>query len=103
MNIIEAIVKLKTDILDWATINFNNKLDKSTSSNNAGKFITVQENGDIGVDTFATVPVEKGGTGATDAKSAREALGAAPTYKYGTEVPTELEEGVLYFVYEVES
>ena len=55
------------------------------------------------MDTFATVPVEKGGTGATDAKSAREALGAAPTYKYGTEVPTELEEGVLYFVYEVES
>ena len=50
------------------------------------------------------LPVNKGGTGATTAEKARENLGAAPVYDYGTEDLTagtsELETGKLYFVYE---
>lgn len=50
-----------------------------------------------------TIPVEKGGTGATTAEGAREALGAAPKYEYGTKDlvagETLLETGKLYFVY----
>lgn len=65
--------------------------------------------GDITSGTFdsaclPTVPVAKGGTGATDAATARTNLGAAPAYTYGTTDLTPgtspLEAGRLYFVYE---
>lgn len=48
--------------------------------------------------------VSKGGTGATTAETARNNLGAAPAYTYGTDDLTAgtspLTTGVLYFMYE---
>lgn len=48
-------------------------------------------------------PISGGGTGAETAEEARENLGAAPAYDYGTADLTagesELETGKLYFVY----
>lgn len=53
---------------------------------------------------YGTMPIEKGGTDATTAAGARENLGAAPAYTYGTEDleagTSELETGKLHFVYE---
>lgn len=55
-------------------------------------------------DLQGTVPVNKGGTGATTADAARTNLGAAPAYTYGTSDLTagtsSLATGTLYFVYE---
>lgn len=51
-----------------------------------------------------TVPITKGGTGATTASEALANLGAAPAYSYGTEDleagVSALETGKLHFVYE---
>lgn len=53
---------------------------------------------------YGTLPVSKGGTGATTAEEALTNLGAAPAYTYGTDDLTagtsELETGKLYLVYE---
>ena len=53
---------------------------------------------------YGTVPIANGGTGATTADAARDNLGAAPAYTYGTTDLTAgssaLETGKLYFVYE---
>lgn len=55
-------------------------------------------------DLYGIVPVEDGGTGASTAEEARENLGAAPAYTYGTtdmeDGVSELETGKLYFYYE---
>lgn len=60
--------------------------------------------GTLSSDRLPTVPVTKGGTGATDAATARANLGAAPAYTYSTTDLTAgtsaLETGKLYFVYE---
>lgn len=58
------------------------------------------------IDDFAgeTIPISRGGTGATTAAQALANLGGAPAYTYGTEDLTAgsspLETGKLYFVYE---
>lgn len=53
---------------------------------------------------ISKLPIAKGGTGATTAEQARDNLGVAPKYSYGTEDLTTgtsaLETGKLYFVYE---
>lgn len=55
-------------------------------------------------DLYGTLPIEKGGTGATTAAAALTNLGAAPAYTYGTTDLTagtsELANGTLYFMYE---
>lgn len=54
--------------------------------------------------TSGTLPIARGGTGASSASAARTALGAAPAYSYGTDDLTagssSLETGKLHFVYE---
>lgn len=53
---------------------------------------------------FGKLPIAQGGTGADTAAGARQNIGAAPSYTYGTEDLTAgtsaLETGKLYFVYE---
>jgi hypothetical protein len=53
--------------------------------------------------TSGTLPIEKGGTGATTIEGARTNLGVAPMYTYSTTDivagTTPLETGKLYFVY----
>lgn len=53
--------------------------------------------------TSGTLPIEKGGTGATTIEGARTNLGVAPMYTYSsTDIvagTTPLETGKLYFVY----
>lgn len=60
--------------------------------------------GTLDADRLPTVPVTRGGTGATTAAAARTNLGAAPAYSYGTEDLTAgssaLATGTLHFVYE---
>lgn len=73
-------------------------------------FVTLQSDGTVNKrtdyhgDITGTLPVSKGGTGASTAKQALQNLGAAPAYSYGTSDLTagvsELETGKLYFVYE---
>lgn len=54
--------------------------------------------------TSGTLPIARGGTGATTAAAALTNLGAAPAYSYGTDDLTAgtsaLATGKLYFVYE---
>jgi hypothetical protein len=62
------------------------------------------EKGDPCVGEGEVLPIEMGGTGATDAATARVNIGAAPAYTYGTEDLTPgvspLPTGTLHFVYE---
>ena len=78
-----------------------------------GKPVTLMYDGEIwkttaprtnANDMYGAVKIENGGTGATTADAARDAIGAAPAYTYGTADLTAgtspLETGKLYFVYE---
>ena len=73
----------------------------ASSHNHAASNIT---SGTLNSARLPTIPITKGGTGATTAAAALTNLGAAPAYTYGTEdlVPgeTPLETGKLHFVYE---
>lgn len=69
-------------------------------THDAGEIIT----GMLSANRLPLTPILKGGTGATTAEGARENLGAAPAYTYGTTDLTAgvspLATGVLYLVYE---
>ena len=73
----------------------------ASSHNHSASSIT---SGTLSTSRLPTVPISKGGTGASNATDARSNLGAAPAYTYGTEDLTagtsELATGTLYFVYE---
>ena len=65
----------------------------------------VDKNRANAVDLYGITPIENGGTGADNAKDARENLGAAPAYTYGTEdieagSASTHANGTLHFVYE---
>lgn len=47
MTIIEALVKLRNDLKLWVANNLRVKLDKNLGAEESGKFLTVDENGDI--------------------------------------------------------
>ena len=71
------------------------------ASSTAGKF---DGSANITVGVTGTLPIAKGGTGATTAAAARTALGCAPAYTYSTTDLTAgssaLTTGKLYIVYE---
>ena len=71
------------------------------ASSTAGRF---DGSANITVGVTGTLPIEKGGTGATTAAAARTALGCAPAYIYSTTDLTAgssaLTTGTLYIVYE---
>ena len=74
------------------------------STSLSGIWRIVDKNRPNAPDLYGTTPIESGGTGADNAEEARENLGAAPAYTYGTEDLTAgtspLETGKLHFVYE---
>lgn len=47
MTILEALVKLRDDIKLWSINNFNKKLNKNLGSEESGKFLITDENGEI--------------------------------------------------------
>lgn len=71
------------------------------ASSTAGSF---DGSANITVGVTGTLPIAKGGTGATTAAAARTALGCAPAYTYSTTDLTagssKLTTGTLYIVYE---
>ena len=71
------------------------------ASSTAGRF---DGSANITVGVTGTLPIAKGGTGATTAAAARTALGCAPAYTYSTTDLTAgssaLTTGTLYIVYE---
>lgn len=132
MTILQALIQLRDDIKLWCINNFNAKLNKNLGTEESGKFLSVDENGDIGTvdintaldsyetktdassklseaktytdsvasgksdaihthtmsditdgtlssDRLPTVPISKGGTGATTAEAALANLGVEAT------------------------
>jgi hypothetical protein len=71
------------------------------ASSTAGSF---DGSANITVGVTGTLPIEKGGTGATTAAAARTALGCAPAYTHGTTDliagSSALTTGTLYIMYE---
>lgn len=47
MTILEALIKLRDDLKLWCINNFNNKLNKNLGAEDYGRFLFVDENGDI--------------------------------------------------------
>lgn len=47
MTILEALIQLRNDIKLWCANNFNKKLNKNLGSEENGKFLTVDANGDV--------------------------------------------------------
>lgn len=89
---------------DFYAANKPVKLIYDKSSLN-GIWRIVDKNIPNALDLYGTTPIEKGGTGADNAKEARENLGVAPAYTYGTTdieagSASTFENGTLHFVYE---
>jgi pyridoxal biosynthesis lyase PdxS len=97
-----GLARLWTNILAL-TDSIQTQLDgkAASSHNHSASNIT---SGTLSSDRLPTVPIAKGGTGATTAAAALTNLGAAPAYTYGTTDLTAgtspLATGTLYFVYE---
>lgn len=58
MTILEALVKLRDDLKLWCINNFNNKLNKNLGSEKSGRFLTVNESGDIVTTDVPATPDE---------------------------------------------
>lgn len=89
MNILQVLVKLRNNIKDWVTAelnkvytNINNKLDKRFT-NSAEQFVVTNSDSDI-------VSINK--------EEMLERLGIEIVSE--NNIPTEIEEGKIYFVYE---
>lgn len=60
MTIIEALVQLRNDLKLWVTNNLRVKVDKNLGTEESGKFLTVDENGDIITTEIAASATELG-------------------------------------------
>jgi hypothetical protein len=58
MNIIQALVQLKTDLLEWATTNFNAKLNKNLGTDHSNEFLTTDPNGEVTTVRLAATKTE---------------------------------------------
>ena len=57
MTILEALIQLRDDLKLWCTNNFNHKLNKNLGTDESGKFLSVNNNGDIVTNTIAIADV----------------------------------------------
>ena len=102
MTILEALVQLRDDIKTWCINNFNTKLNKNLGTTEGGKILITNTNGEIATEEMTTVRTNLEVYSKTEADQ-----NFAPAYTYSSVTDdnyeagvTELETGVLHFVYE---
>ena len=89
MNIVQALNKVKTDLLNFITINLQNKADTGHKHNAADI-----NDGTFSSDVFPVIPLEKGGTNASNGTEGLSNLLAAgntilSSYQFGDVLPTD--------------